>query len=66
MNQPNKDYMIQSLQIQNSENVIKIAERDAMNTQYYERIIELEKELEEIRKEQISEMDEDGKDGGHK
>ena len=57
--QVNKDYIIQSLQIQNSENVIKIAERDAMVTQHHEKIKELEKELEGYREKEIKEMDED-------
>src|SRR5699024_2060035 len=58
-NQPNKDYMNQSLVSQIARLSMQIAERDAI-------ITEQQQELEEIRKEQISEMDEDGKDGGHK
>lgn len=53
----NSDYIIQSLQIQLSENIMKIAERDALVTQHYEKIQELEKELEGLRKEQIKDMD---------
>lgn len=58
-NQPNKDYMIQSLQLQLSESAIKIAERDAMVTQHHEKIKELEKELEGYREKEIKEMDKD-------
>lgn len=58
-NQPNKDYMIQSLQLQLSESAIKIAERDAMVTQHHEKIKELEKELEGYREKEIKDMDED-------
>ena len=58
-NQPNKDYMIQSLQLQLSESTFKIAERDAMVTQHHEKIVELEKELEGYREKEIKEMDKD-------
>ena len=58
-NQPNKDYMNQSLVSQIARLSMQIAERDAI-------ITEQQQELEEIRKEQISEMDEDDSDGGHK
>lgn len=56
MNQPNKDYMNQSLVSQIARLSMQIAERDAI-------ITEQQQELEEIRKEQISEMDGDGSDG---
>ena len=55
----NKDYMIQSLQFQLSESTFKIAERDAMITQHFEKIKELEKELESYQEIEIREMDED-------
>ena len=42
----NKDYVIQSLQLQLSEANMKIAERDSIITEYYHRIQELEKQLE--------------------
>ena len=42
----NKDYVIQSLQLQLSEANMKIAERDSIITEYYDRIQELEKQLE--------------------
>ena len=58
-NDVNKDYIIQSLQLQLSESTIKIAERDAMVTQHHEKIMELEKELEGYRANEIKEMDED-------
>ena len=53
----NKDYMIQSLQLQLSESTFKIAERDAIVTQHHEKIKELEKELEGYREKEIKEMD---------
>ena len=56
-NQPNKDYVIQSLQLQLSESTFKIAERDAIVTQHHEKIKELEKELEGYREKEIKEMD---------
>ena len=58
-NDINKDYIIQSLQLQLSESAIKIAERDAMVTQHHEKIVELEKELEGYREKEIKEMDKD-------
>lgn len=58
-NNVNKDYIIQSLQLQLSESTYKIAERDAMVTQHHEKIKELEKELEGYREKEIKDMDED-------
>lgn len=57
--QPNANYIIQSLSMQLSEANLKVAERDAVITEQYERIKELEKEVENLRKDQIVEMDED-------
>ncbi len=47
MEQPqlNPEFIIQSLQIQLSEAHLRIAERDALITEYYQKIQELEKEL---------------------
>jgi peptidoglycan hydrolase CwlO-like protein len=43
--QLNPEFIIQSLQIQLSEAHLRIAERDALITEYYQKIQELEKEL---------------------
>ncbi len=50
MEQPNKDYIIQSLVNQLAEATMKIADRDAV-------INELHQELEEIKRQQIEEME---------
>ncbi|GEN87259.1 hypothetical protein [Oceanobacillus sojae] len=50
MDQPNKDYIIQSLVNQIAESTMKIADRDAV-------INELHQELEETKRQQIEEMD---------
>ena len=42
-----------------SESSLKVAERDAVIAEQYEKIKELEEEVENLRKEQIAEMDED-------
>ena len=55
----NGDYIIQSLQMQISESIMKIAERDALITEHHEKIVELEKELEGYREKEIKEMDKD-------
>jgi len=57
--QPNTNYVIQSLSMQLSESNLKVAERDAVIAGQYEKIKELEEEVENLRKEQIAEMDED-------
>lgn len=49
--QLNQDFIIQSLQIQLSNAHMQIAERDALITAHHQRIQELEKELEELRRE---------------
>jgi uncharacterized protein involved in exopolysaccharide biosynthesis len=48
--QLNPEFIIQSLQIQLSEAHLRIAERDALITAHHQRIQELEKELEELRR----------------
>lgn len=50
MNEPNKDYMNQSLVSQISRLSMQIAERDAI-------ITEQQQELEQLKNEQIDEMD---------
>ncbi|WP_193064920.1 hypothetical protein [Oceanobacillus oncorhynchi] len=55
--QPNKDYINHSLVNQLAEASMKIAERDATITEQYQQIGELNKELEELRQQQIDEMD---------
>lgn len=57
-NQPNLNYMIQSLSMQLADANIKIAECDARVMTQNEHIKDLQKELDELRKEQIKEMDE--------
>lgn len=47
--QLNQDFIIQSLQIQLSNAHMQIAERDALITEYYQKIQELEKELAELK-----------------
>jgi uncharacterized protein involved in exopolysaccharide biosynthesis len=47
--QLNQDFIIQSLQIQLSNAHMQIAERDALMTEYYQKIQELEKELSELK-----------------
>ena len=53
MNEPNKDYMNQSLVSQIARLSMQIAERDAI-------ITEQQQELERIKSEQIEEMDKEG------
>ena len=53
MNQPNKDYMNQSLVSQIARLSMQIAERDAI-------ITEQQQELEQLKNEQIDEMDKEG------
>lgn len=55
--QPNKDYINHSLVNQLAEASMKIAERDATITELYQENTELNKELEELRQQQIDEMD---------
>ena len=57
--QPNANYIIQSLSMQLSESNLKVAERDAVIAEQYEKIKGLEEEVENLRKAQIAEMDED-------
>ena len=57
--QPNVNYIAQSLSMQLTEANLKIAERDAVITEKHAKIEELEKEIEELRKQQIAEMDEE-------
>lgn len=57
-NSPNKDYIIQSLINQRAEDAIKISERDAIITEQYQKIQELEKENERLINEQIEQMNE--------
>jgi len=57
--QPNANYIIQSLSMQLSESNLKVAERDAVIAEQYEKIKELEEEVENLRKEQIADMNED-------
>ncbi len=57
--QPNANYIIQSLSMQLSESNLKVAERDAVIADQYEKIKELEEEVENLRKAQIAEMDGD-------
>ena len=57
--QPNANYIIQSLSMQLSESNLKVAERDAVIAEQYEKLKELEEEVENLRKAQIAEMDED-------
>jgi len=57
MEQPNGDYIIQSLRNQLADRGMDIASRDAVITEQYQRIDELEKELEEYRKNELEEMD---------
>ncbi|GGJ48428.1 hypothetical protein [Virgibacillus salexigens] len=57
MKQPNKDYIIQSLQGQISNSSFLIAERDAIITEQHQEIQELKKQIEEITEKQIEEMD---------
>lgn len=45
----NPEYVIYSLQNQLAEANLKIAERDAVITEYYQKIQELEKELAELK-----------------
>jgi len=59
MNEPNKDYMNQSLVSQIARLSMQIAERDAIITEHHEKIVELEKELEGYRKKEIKDMDKD-------
>lgn len=49
--QPNKDYIIGSLQQQLSKSSIERAERDAVIIEQQEKIVELEAKMEELRKE---------------
>ena len=53
MNEPNKDYMNQSLVSQIARLSMQIAERDAI-------ITEQQQELEQLKNEQIDEMDKEG------
>ncbi len=55
--QPNKDYIIQSLQMQMSNHPLELANRDAVITEQYQQIEELNKQLEEYRNKEIEEMD---------
>lgn len=57
MNKPNKDYVNQSLVNQLADASLKIAERDAAITELYQEIGKLNKELEDLRQQQIEEMD---------
>ncbi|MFD1066701.1 hypothetical protein [Oceanobacillus locisalsi] len=57
--QPNKDYINQSLVNQLAESNMKIAERDALITEQYQEIEELNEELDELKGQQINEMDKD-------
>lgn len=59
--QPNKDYIIQSLQMQMSNHPMEIANRDAVITEQYQEIEELKKSLEEYRNKELEEMDKGGK-----
>ena len=54
-----RSYIIQSLSMQLSESNLKVAERDAVIAEQYEKLKELEEEVENLRKAQIAEMDED-------
>ena len=55
--QPNKDYIIQSLQMQMSKHPMEIAYREAEITELYQKNEALTKELEEYRSNEIEEMD---------
>jgi len=59
--QTNANYIIQSLSMQLSESNLKVAERDAVIAEQYEKIKELEEEVENLRKAQIAEMDDSSK-----
>ncbi|MCC2248866.1 hypothetical protein JUJ52_02685 [Virgibacillus sp. AGTR] len=54
---PNKDFIIQSLQVQLSQASLNVAQRDAIITEQKQQLDELKKELEQSRKKQIEEMD---------
>lgn len=54
---PNKDFIIQSLQVQLSQSALNVAHRDAIITEQKQQLDELKKELEKSRKQQIEEMD---------
>ncbi|MDY7044030.1 hypothetical protein RVS70_07400 [Virgibacillus sp. M23] len=54
---PNKDFIIQSLQVQLSQSALNVAQRDAIITEQKQQLDELKKELEQSRKQQIEEMD---------
>lgn len=57
MEQPNKNYVNQSLVNQIANFSLQIAERDAVITELSLENQQLKKELEELRAEQIKEMD---------
>lgn len=56
-NKVNGEYVIQSLINQIAESSRNLAEREAVITEQYQRIQELEKELEKYRNKEIEEMD---------
>lgn len=64
--QQNKDYIIQSLQMQMSKYPIEIAERDSIMTEQFQEIEGLKKELEEYRNKEIKEMNKGGKTNAKK
>lgn len=53
----NPEYMIYSLQNQLAEANLKIAERDAVITEYFQKIKDLEIEIDELRNEKIKQLD---------
>lgn len=55
--QVNPQYVIQSFQKQISDLSMDVANRDAVITEQYQQIAELEKELKEYRGKEIEEMD---------
>lgn len=55
--QPNKDFMNQSLVNQIADLSIRIAEREAVITEQYMKLQELEKEITRLRDEKIKELD---------
>jgi peptidoglycan hydrolase CwlO-like protein len=53
----NPEYVIYSLQNQLAEANLKIAERDAVITEYFQKIKDLESEIDELRNEKIKQLD---------
>lgn len=53
----NGDFVIQSLSMQLTDYAMKVAERDARITEQYGEIKRLKKEIEDMRKKEIEDMD---------